>query len=429
MEILFNTTNLTFKKEYEEFNEFIKRKNSLKDLKVDEIVDLFDKISKYMSSKDCGIKDTLIKNELGFIILWLKKSNINKMLNINFEDYSYLDYPKNSLVDDTIIYARPLGNAVHWIAGNVPVLGIISLFQTLITKNKSIVKVPNSFKSILPDILKNLRDSNYFKEKNKVHLEILLDSIFVIYIDRDDKESQIMLSKYADIRIAWGGSEAMENIAELPKRINTRDIIFGPKLSLSYISKNSIEKITELEELCQKITDDVFAFNQAGCNAPHNIILEKGFKYSLDDFSKALGSQFAIRAKRSIQENTPMLGFNLLIKKFLYQSHSSKNVYEGENNQWNIFTNSKIDELELPLFSRNVFVSEIESIDSLGKLLPSNVQSVGLKVHENDKLNIIKILSDYGADRFPEIGKMSIYNHPWDGYLPLQQTVKWISTN
>lgn len=429
MEILFNTTNLVFREEYDELNEFIERKNSLKDLKVDEIRDLFDSISKYMSSKNCSIRDTLIENELGFIIFWLKKSNINKMLNINFEDYSYLDNPKPSRKDDTIIYARPLGHAVHWIAGNVPVLGIISLFQTLLTKNKSIVKVPNSFKSILPDILKDLRDADYFEGKNKAHLDILLNSIFVIYIDRDDNKSQKMLSKFADIRIAWGGSEAMEIIADLPKKINTRDIIFGPKLSLSYISKNSIAQPNELEELCQKITDDVFAFNQAGCNAPHNIILEKGFKYSLDDFSKALGNQFAERSKRSKQENSPMLGFNLLIKKFLYQSNSSKNVYEGENNQWNIFTNSKISELELPLFSRNVFVSEIESLDCLGKLLPSNVQSVGLKVRDNDKLNVIKALSDYGVDRFPEIGKMSIYNHPWDGYLPLQQTIKWISTN
>ena len=35
----------------------------------------------------------------------------------------------------------------------------------------------------------------------------------------------------------------------------------------------------------------------------------------------------------------------------------------------------------------------------------------------NDKLNVIKTLSDFGVDRFPEIGKMSIYNHPWDGYF------------
>ena len=429
MQILFNTTKLAFKEDYEELNEFIQRKNSLKDLKVDQIRNLFDLISKYMSSKDCGIKDLLIKNELGFIILWLKKSNINKMLNINFEDYSYLDNPKLSLKDDTIFYARPLGNAVHWIAGNVPVLGIISLFQTLITKNKSIVKVPNSFKGILPDILNDFKDSNFFKGKDKDHLETLLDSIFVIYIDRDDRESQTILSKCADIRIAWGGSEAMENIADLPKRINTRDIIFGPKLSLSYISKDSIDQSTELEKLCQNITDDVFAFNQAGCNAPHNIILEKGFKYSLDDFSEALGTQFANRSKRLKQENSPMLGFNLLSKKFIYQSDLLKNVYEGENNQWNIFTSSKIEALESPLFSRNVFVSEIDSVDSLGKLLPTNVQSIGLKVNKNDKLNVIKALSDYGVDRFPPIGKMSIYNHPWDGYLPLQQTIKWISTN
>ena len=429
MEILFNSSTIKCNDKDQELKDFVERKNALRDLSINEIKDLFDTISKYMSSKDSGLKEILLNNELGFIILWLKKASIEKMLKLNFADYSFLDHPKPSSKNDDLLYARPLGNAVHWIAGNVPVLGIISLFQTLLTKNKSIVKVPNSFKNVLPDILNDLKNTKFFTGKTKKHLEILLDSIFVIYIERDDRSSQVELSKLADIRIAWGGLEAMENIADLPKKINTRDIIFGPKISLSFIAKNTIDNEKDLVTLCQKITDDVFAFNQAGCNAPHNIIIEKGFKYSLEDFSKYLGIQFNKRAARSTQKISPILGFNLLIKKFIYQSDVLKNVHEGKQNQWNIFINSEIKELESPLFSRNIFVSEINSIESLGKLLPENVQSVGLNVHDEDKINIIKFLSDYGVDRFPEIGKMSIYNHPWDGYLPLQQTIKWISTN
>ena len=43
------------------------------------------------------------------------------------------------------------------------------------------------------------------------------------------------------------------------------------------------------------------------------------------------------------------------------------------------------------------------------------------------KIDLISTLSSYGADRFPDLGKMSLYQNPWDGYLPLQSMVRWIS--
>lgn len=430
MEILFTTSSHNIN-ESENLNEFVKKDNALKNLSVDEIKNLYDQISKYLSSKNCKVKEMLIKNELGFIILWLKKRSIKKLLELNFNDYSLLDSPKHTKNKEEILYARPLGNAVHWIAGNVPVLGVISLFQTLLTKNKSIVKVPNSFKFILSNILNDLRSSDFFQGDIKKHLDILLDSILVIYIDRKDMKSQVAISKIADIRIAWGGTEAMENISKLPKKVNTRDLVFGPKLSLSYISKNSINDSGELQNLCKNISDDVFAFNQAGCNAPHNIVFEEGCKFSLNDFCKILSQEFNKKTEKSIQKIDPILGFNLLVRKFLYQSDLNKEVFEGKDNQWNIFLNhsNEIKNLELPLFSRNIFITKVKSVENLSTMLPINVQSVGLKVCDESKLDIIKKLSDSGVDRFPEIGKMSIYQHPWDGYLPLQQTIKWISTN
>ena len=173
MEILFTTSSKNIEiNKVDYFEEFVKRDNTLKRLSVDEIKNLYDQISKYLSSHHCKIKDMLLKNELGFIILWLKKRNIKKILELNFNDYSFLDSPKHSKNNDEILYARPLGNAVHWIAGNVPVLGVISLFQTLLTKNKSIVKVPNSFKNVLSNILSDLNSSDFFEGDIRNHLDI-----------------------------------------------------------------------------------------------------------------------------------------------------------------------------------------------------------------------------------------------------------------
>ena len=42
---------------------------------------------------------------------------------------------------------------------------------------------------------------------------------------------------------------------------------------------------------------------------------------------------------------------------------------------------------------------------------------------------IIMNLSEKGGDRFPQIGKMGLYSNPWDGYMTLQNLVRWVYCN
>ena len=147
MQILFSTNQST-SIEKKILEDFIGDKNFLLKLETNEILDVFNEISKYWMSKDCNIKNLLIDYEMGFLIAWLKKSNLKKLLEINFKNYSVLDLPLYMEKNNSILFARPRGIALHWLAGNVPVLGVISLFQTILTKNKSIVKVPINFRFV-----------------------------------------------------------------------------------------------------------------------------------------------------------------------------------------------------------------------------------------------------------------------------------------
>ena len=94
MEILF--TKIDKKNNYEVFNSFIEQKNPLFSAEIEELIELFDKISKYWISKECKIKNLLLEYEMGFLIGWLKKKNIRKILDlINFV-YSNPQIPKKS---------------------------------------------------------------------------------------------------------------------------------------------------------------------------------------------------------------------------------------------------------------------------------------------------------------------------------------------
>ena len=90
-------------------------------------------------------------------------------------------------------------------------MGVISLFQALLTKNRNIVKVPYNFQNILPQILKDLGQTKFFKKKNRKIIDLFLNSTLVVYADKEDIDSQNLLSKKADIRIVWGGIDAVNS--------------------------------------------------------------------------------------------------------------------------------------------------------------------------------------------------------------------------
>lgn len=412
----------------EQFSDFLSRENSLQDTPIEEIVDIFNSISLYWTSKECQVRDLLVTEGMGFIVPWLKRANITKLLNQNFPDYTLLDDPKIS-DDGQIYYARPCGTAVHWIAGNVPVLGVISLFQTLLTKNRSIVKVPSSYKQVLPQIFRDLESSSFFKDNQKSTLNKILYSTLILYTDRDDVEWQNLLSQNADIRVAWGGTEAIASIVGLQKKINARDLIYGPKVSLAVASKKMIESSEGRERMAKLLADDVFPFDQAGCNAPHNLIIENCDKISTEQLAAIVHEEFEKKVNKLKPKKEPIDSFNIILKKFIYQSSEGKKAISSEFNNSNVFSSEGGVNVEDPLYSRSIFISSVKNIEDLATSLPHNIQSVGLYVEQERKIQIIKILSNFGVDRFPDLGKMALYQNPWDGYLPLQSMVKWISTN
>ena len=402
----------------------------LHELSVDDIIEYFDKLGKHWKNEITLHEKFGISLE--HIVDFISKENLMKELSLSLRgNYKVLD-TFCTLDNDAkrLYHAQPRGLAVHWIAGNVPVLGVISLFQSLLTKNKSIVKVPANFKNLLPTILEDLNDSSYFSKPVKEIIDTLLSSVLILYIDQEDFESQQKLSRNADIRIVWGGLEAVSSVIRLEKKINCRDIIFGPKISLAYVSKNRLQDEKDLTLLSKALADDIFAFDQAGCNSPHNLLIEKGSKYNIHKIAKNISESFDSKSRGSNHISEPIDKFNLLTKKFLYQSNDKFSVISGSDDEWGVFINkSNTTKIEEPLYGRTVFLSEVKNLEEIGKILPTNIQSLGLFTKTKEKDQIIQTLSNFGVDRFPDIGKMSLYENPWDGYMPLQQMVKWISSN
>ena len=82
------------------------------------------------------------------------------------------------------------GVITYWLAGNVPVLGMISLIQGLITKNVNVIKLPRENGYVLPRMITEIMDFKHSKYGFTLKGTDIIDSCIFIYCNRDDHISQ-----------------------------------------------------------------------------------------------------------------------------------------------------------------------------------------------------------------------------------------------
>src|SRR5271157_2875370 len=99
------------------------------------------------------------------------------------------------------------------------------------------------------------------------------------------------LSTAADLRVAWGGREAVEAIMNLPRRFGTEDIVFGPKTSFVVVGAERLSEEAEARKTATLVARDTVALGQRGCNSPHTIFVERGGALSAEAFAALLSEE------------------------------------------------------------------------------------------------------------------------------------------
>ena len=75
----------------------------------------------------------------------------------------------------------------------------------------------------------------------------------MVYFDRHQTRISEIFSSRADVRIAWGGREAIESVAALPKKYTCQDILFGPKLSMMVIGSDALDSDKSIRKLVRRL--------------------------------------------------------------------------------------------------------------------------------------------------------------------------------
>jgi len=397
-------------------------------LAFDDLVGLCDAAARSWTQPGHPLGDFIRRNHLGFLPLWMRRANLQTLAlrSLRGRPEALDRFVPLGEKETMMVRAQPRGLVVHWVAGNVPVLGLLSLVQSMLCKNANVVKVSRRRPGVLPHLLAALSEATCVSARGAtLSGRVLTDAMAVVYADRHDEAAARELSRLADVRVAWGGREAVEAIVNLPRRYGTEDIVFGPKVSFAIVGAERLADDDTARRTAAVIAADACAFDQQGCNSPHTVFVERGGPIAPAEFARLLGEAMEAESRRAPLEEVDLAdAMNVLGVRTEYamrgEAHHSRGI------QWAVVYADEDSGLAEPCYLRTLFVRPVNDVFEVAAFCSSQTQTAGLAVDDR-RHALADALTARGVERCPAVGAMRIYDAPWDGLFPMDRLVRWVS--
>lgn len=372
---------------------------------------------KYQTLKDKGLR---------FLSTWCAENNLRRVANlglrgnIQYAD-SWLSMPDS---EKHQMRANAQGLVCHWLAGNVQILGLFALVQAILTKNSNLLKVSKNDEGVFRLLLMAFEGLEYTcTDGHIIKGDDLLKTIAVVYFPRTADDVARIMSASADVRIAWGGREAVETVASYPSRYDAETVIFGPKLSMAVIAREDLQDEHEARKLARRVAVDVSIFDQTGCASPHNVYIERNGAVSPEQFCKLL-----TEAMRKTELQIPK---SAMSAEQVSAIHSIRSVYDfcgkvygSETMSYTILLDEELASHK-PVYSRVIFVHVVDDINDALAFVNEDIQTIGISSASQRMQLFASAAAIQGAMRFPIIGRMLNFEMPWDGINLIDRLVKW----
>jgi hypothetical protein len=301
---------------------------------------------------------------------------------------------------------------------------MFALLQSILAKNGNILKVPKGDATALMGVLNCFKGLTYTSPGGiSISGDRLLETIGIVYFDRGDSDCASTFSSCADVRIAWGGQEAVRSIVALPKKYSCEDIIFGPKLSLMAIGSEFLADEKILRKTLRRAATDASVFDQYACASPHTIFVEEGGMVSAKEFSYQLSVAMS-KAEARLPSLSPDESQANKLRVKIAEHQFKGNAWYDEELKWAVLYGEGVY-LDEPTYGRAITVRGIRSISDIFPLIHDEIQTIGLGFSANRKLEIANELIKRGASRCPDLGMMTHFDSPWDGIFLVDRLVRW----
>ncbi|MEM6909314.1 MAG: acyl-CoA reductase [Pseudomonadota bacterium] len=406
------------------------RRSVLDSYSSDELISLIGAVAQRWAAPDNELA-LLRQQGLSFLTSWCSPTALRRLADLSLRG-------RRGHLDQFMPYGRsrreylravPRGVVGHWLSGNVPLLGMLALVQAIICRNANLLKVSSTHSRVMPALLDALRDLEVRAPSGKVlYGNDILATIVVVYFDRDDAVAAAQLSQGVDVRLAWGGSDAVASIMNLPKRFGTEDIVFGPKLSYSVIGRERLANERLAKRAARGAASDASVFDQYACASTHNVFVEAGgAAFSPEGFAELLAEEMD-KAARRIPKEPADPATAAVIESARLRQELVGDVLRSDDTTWSVFFNeSSPAQLPPPIYSRVVSVHATEDALACADYASKDIQTIGLGLDGPRRLEFANRAALRGAERFPDLGRMTFFQSPWDGLFPMERLVRWVT--
>lgn len=154
------------------------------------------------------------------------------------------------------------GLTLHFASSNVPVLFAFSTAAALLAGNCVVLRLPLKKTPQEKILCRALRET--FTEFPRWSRRILF------FRSEHDPEINAFLTGISQVRIIWGGDEAVREIREAPLAVCGREISFGDRRSAAVLGADRILAMTnkELEAEALGFFNDTYLNDQNACSSP-----------------------------------------------------------------------------------------------------------------------------------------------------------------
>jgi hypothetical protein len=158
----------------------------------------------------------------------------------------------------------PRGVAVHFAPANVDSIFLYSWFLSLLVGNSNVVRISTRRGPQIAQLLAVLN-------------EVMLNSDFgmvrnrnlVVSYDHDEAITAVLCSR-CNIRVLWGGDEAITALRRIPLPPLAMEIAFADRFSMVVLRARAVLELPEDEfsGLVRRFFNDTFWFDQMACSSP-----------------------------------------------------------------------------------------------------------------------------------------------------------------
>ncbi len=308
--------------------------------------------------------------------------------------------------------AVPRGVVGHWMAGNVPLLCVISVLQAILTKNVSLVKLSSKQEDWLSPFLHSLAACG---ETGR----IMADAVLVVSYPGEMEEIHREMASWCDVRIAWGGQEAVRSVAGLPGRVDSQSIVFGPKYSCSVVDPEQMEP-----DDWNRLALDIALFNQLACTSPHAVFMKEAGG-GLEAGAKRLGEALQRLSQRPYYEPLDPGETGKVLHYRTAAWMAGEKLLCSDGAEWTLHLHDHMEALAGQGL-RITHLYAYRHVEEIAAHLPDTIQTISHRLPGPDVRRLAYAARYSGVARLVPVGAAHTYDIPWDGMLVLDQLVRWI---